>query len=216
MPISWRRFGLGAFAVLAAAGVVRTGAMAAVASAVGMQREGFILGAGILAGASAGLATLWWVTAPARAELLALKKVPPATLLLWLVAGVALIAAVDLAARLLGRPVLQPEWISAGKSAPLLLLPVALALTSVFEELFVRGFLQGALARTRLGPWGAIAVTALLFSALHGPQDAFRFADVFSSGVLLGLARHHTGSAYAGIAPHLAGNFKVLAMIAFA
>jgi uncharacterized protein len=216
MSISWRRFGLGAFAVLFAAAVARTVAMTAVASVVGMQREGFILGAGILAGACAGLAVLLWVAAPARAELLGLKRVPLAGLLLWFLAGAALIGAVDLAASVLGRPLLPPEWVSAGKSAPPLLLPLALAVTSIFEELFLRGFFQGGLAKTRLGPWGALAVTALLFSALHFPQDAFRFADVFLGGTLLGLARHHTGSAYAGMAPHVAGNLKVLAMIALA
>jgi membrane protease YdiL (CAAX protease family) len=200
--------------VLLAAGATRALAMGATASMVGEAATGAIVGTGLLLGASAGLGVLLLVARPARRELLALERLSAVQLVTWLAAGAALTAAFDLTAWAMGRPLLAPEWVAAGKSAPLGLLPVALALTSVFEELYLRGFLQGGLARTRLGSWGAIGCTALLLSLLHFPADAWRFFDVLCSGALLGLARHRTGSSLAGMAPHVAGNLKVLVMIA--
>jgi membrane protease YdiL (CAAX protease family) len=61
---------------------------------------------------------------------------------------------------------------------------------------------------------GAIAITALLFTAVHVPDDAWRFADVLASSVLLGVARARTGSSLTMMLAHVLGNLKVLVVIA--
>lgn len=205
MPMNRIRWALGGLAVLFTAGIARTAAMAG----VGEARPGLAIGLGILAGALGGSAVLWAVSAPARAQLLALKRPTGLQVLAAFGAGAALTAGFDAAAHAMGRPLVAADWVTAVNTAPPVLLPAALILTSVFEELFIRGYLQGD---SKLG----IPLTALLFAALHFPEDAFRFADVFCSGLLLGVIRHRTGSTLPGMAPHLAGNLKVLVLIAAA
>lgn len=117
-------------------------------------------------------------------------------------------------AALTQRPWVEPSWAHVYRTGPAALLAVGLVAASVFEELFLRGFLQGGLTTTRLGPAGAIAVTATLFALLHVPTDAWRFFEVASGGVVLGLARHTTRSSLTGIAPHVMGNLAVLAFLA--
>ncbi len=206
--------------VLFATAITRTLAMAAVASAVGadvessdpaVRHDGLLIGAGILAGSIVGLGT---VALLAPRALLGLVRPTPAQLALWLALGAALAAAFDVAAWALGRPLVEAAWVDAYRTAPVALLALALTATSIFEELYFRGFLQGALVRTRLGRAGAIGVTALLFALAHFPDDVWRFVDVLCAGILLGVARDRTGSTVPGMAPHVLGNLKVLVVLA--
>ncbi|MEK7448482.1 MAG: CPBP family intramembrane glutamic endopeptidase, partial [Planctomycetota bacterium] len=73
----------------------------------------------------------------------------------------------------------------------------------VAEEIFFRGFLQGALRR-RLSFWPAIIISALFFALLH-----FRFAAgpfLFTFGLLLGYLYEKTQSLIPVITVHLVHN----------
>ncbi|HEY8739275.1 MAG TPA: CPBP family intramembrane glutamic endopeptidase, partial [Candidatus Dormibacteraeota bacterium] len=127
----------------------------------------------------------------------------------------------------LGRP--RPAALAAGATLGLLLLlpglwlraaglpirawfvpPVALAAYSAAllviapaEELYLRGVLQPAL-RNSLGAGPAIAVTALLFAAIHVP--AYGPAAIpldLGVGILLGWLRQRTGSTAACAVAHV-------------
>lgn len=174
------------------------------------RHDGLLVGAGILGGALFGALVLV-VLAPRPA--LAVVRPRPRDVGLWILAATLLVAAFDLAAWRLGRPLVEPAWADVARTAPPLLLPVALTVTSIFEELYVRGFLQSGLTETRLRAPGAIALTALLFTAAHAPHDAVRFADVLSAGVLLGVARWQSRSTIPGMIVHVIGNLKVLVFL---
>ncbi|MEF2148404.1 CPBP family intramembrane glutamic endopeptidase [Aquilutibacter rugosus] len=94
----------------------------------------------------------------------------------------------------------------------MLFLAVAV-LAPVFEELFFRGFLYKGLANSRLGVNGAIVLTSLLWAVIHLQYDWYPIFMIFVMGVLLGLARHRTGSIGVPIAMHAFNNFSSLMLI---
>jgi uncharacterized protein len=88
----------------------------------------------------------------------------------------------------------------------------------LFEELFFRGLLQGQLVE-RFGPGIGIAVTAVVFGAVHIANDPgiaglLLALSVGAAGVVLGVIRHLTGRLGSSIATH--SLFNVTAMIALA
>lgn len=77
----------------------------------------------------------------------------------------------------------------------------------VTEELLLRGFLLPALARSRLGFWGAAAVTSGLFAVAHAWQYApVLLIPIFVIGMLLAWALRRTGSLYVTIGLHALNN----------
>jgi membrane protease YdiL (CAAX protease family) len=79
----------------------------------------------------------------------------------------------------------------------------------VWEELLFRGLMYRGLARSRLGTWGAIGVTAVLFAVVHFPAErrgGLRLFNVTLIGVMLGWLRAHTGSLLPPIAVHAIWN----------
>ncbi len=79
---------------------------------------------------------------------------------------------------------------------------VALA-PAVCEEIFFRGFLQGALAR-RMPPAAAVLASAALFAVTHMPAEII--PPIFMLGILLGTLRQVTGSLAAPMAAHFLNN----------
>jgi membrane protease YdiL (CAAX protease family) len=74
----------------------------------------------------------------------------------------------------------------------------------IFEEIGFRGLVYTTL-RSRLTPWAAIAVSALVFSSLH-LYSLVGFLSVFWSGVILAYAFERFGSLLPGMIVHAAGN----------
>jgi len=85
----------------------------------------------------------------------------------------------------------------------------------ILEELVFRGYFFHAWRNTRLGAWGTILVTALLFALLHvGQYDFMVLSYIFVLGILLGLAREKTGSILTPVVMHMVNNAYVgVAMI---
>ena len=79
-----------------------------------------------------------------------------------------------------------PQWLLAAA-----VLAVGAPLS---EELLFRGFLLGALARSRLGFWGAALVTSLLWTGLHAGYSLVGLAEVLAIGLLLSWLLWRTGS----------------------
>jgi uncharacterized protein len=77
------------------------------------------------------------------------------------------------------------------------------------EELLFRGFLLGALARSRLGFWGAALVTSLLWTGLHAGYSLVGLAEVLAIGLLLSWLLWRTGSVRVTIFCHGLYNFAI-------
>ena len=72
------------------------------------------------------------------------------------------------------------------------------------EEIFFRGFLQGALAQLFRSRWIAIIGTAAIFSMFHMPLE--NIPALFFLGVVLGYAYEKSGSLYRPMAIHMVFN----------
>jgi membrane protease YdiL (CAAX protease family) len=96
--------------------------------------------------------------------------------------------------------------------------PLALAMTFVAgavlapigEELLFRGLLLPHLARI-VTPWAAIAISALLFGALHEAHGVARIGPM-AIGAILGWARLRSGTLRAPIAVHVIVNASALSV----
>lgn len=118
--------------------------------------------------------------------------------LVWMLAGEVLI-------RVLGLPQARP-W-PAYPPSILALRIAAIGLVGPFcEELVMRGVLLDRLRRTALGPRGAILVTAVLWAGMHYAYGSATLALIAADGIILGCARHRTGSLWVPVAMHALGN----------
>ena len=92
---------------------------------------------------------------------------------------------------------------------------VALVLAPVWEELAFRGFLQSALAKSRLGFWPAALVSNTIWTALHFGYSAAGLASVFLAGLMLFWLVWRTGSVRIAIVAHMVANAFALAFTYF-
>ena len=76
----------------------------------------------------------------------------------------------------------------------------------IAEELGFRGLLLAWLRRSRLGIFGAIVLTAALWSVLHFEYAPELLALIFLDGIVLGCARQVSGSLFLPITMHIGGN----------
>lgn len=76
----------------------------------------------------------------------------------------------------------------------------------VLEEMFFRGFLFEGIANSFAGPIAAIVLTSVLWSAIHVQYDGVGIAIIFIMGLILGVAKHRTGSLYLTMGMHAFGN----------
>lgn len=78
-------------------------------------------------------------------------------------------------------------------------------LAPLSEELVLRGaILRSLLRSSRLSPWGAIAISAVLFAVVH--FNPVQMPHAFLIGLLLGWMYYRTGSILPGVAFHWVNN----------
>ena len=97
--------------------------------------------------------------------------------------------------------------------AVLLTFQALVFITPISEELFFRGFIFRGLL-PKMGPWGAIAASALVFSAFHLSLGVL--VPIFITGFLLAWLYWRTGSLWAAIGAHAGQNALALGMQALA
>ncbi len=98
-----------------------------------------------------------------------------------------------------------PDW-------PLVAAVVAVG-APLSEELVLRGFLLSALARTRLGFWGAALLANLLWTALHWGYSPVGLVEVFVIGLFFSWLLWRTGSLRVPILCHAIFNGLVLLLL---
>jgi uncharacterized protein len=86
-------------------------------------------------------------------------------------------------------------------AAPLMALVLAVG-APLSEELLFRGFLQGALARSSLGFWGAALITTTAWTALHAGYSWIGIAEVFCIGLYFAWLLQRTGNLWLPIICH--------------
>lgn len=77
-------------------------------------------------------------------------------------------------------------------------------LPGLFEETFFRGAIQNLLVRWFKGPWIAILLTSIIFSAIH--LSYYGFLVRFGLGVILGMVFYYSGSLWLSVLLHFLFN----------
>lgn len=141
-------------------------------------------------------------------DYLALSRPTRGQLVQWLALTGILMACSDALTLGLGRPLVPTvmvELYRTAGAAPFLNFAILLV-APVCEEVAFRGFLFRGIERSRLGPVGAVALTALIWSAFHVQYDLYGILTIFVMGLLLGAARLRSGSVHLTIAMHFFNN----------
>ena len=152
-----------------------------------------------------------------RLRYLAMRLPRAREVLLWMVAAVVVAVAAGAVGTLFGRPAVPDWWLGmyGASSAPVvLMLAVALA-APLFEESLFRGLLFPGWSRSRLGATGTILLTTALWSGMHLQYDVYDLGQVFVLGLLLGLARHRSGSLVVPVAMHVGVNVAACLHVAY-
>ena len=139
-------------------------------------------------------------------------SLPRTDWLRWLALTLLFVALMDTVTWLSGRPLipdfLRETYTTAGV-LPLYWLAVAVA-APLSEELFFRGFLFRGLSGSRIGPWGAIVFTALVWALIHTQYELFYVVTIFIGGLFIGYARWRTGSVLLAFVIHATWNLVAL------
>lgn len=92
---------------------------------------------------------------------------------------------------------------------------VIAVLAPIAEEMLFRGILLPALARTRLGFWGAAVVSTLTWTLLHFTYSIAGMLLVFLLGMIFSWLFARTGSLRVPIVAHMANNAIAALMLQF-
>ena len=75
-------------------------------------------------------------------------------------------------------------------SEPLILGLISVVIIApIAEEFIFRGFLYSQLSRTRIGPWGAVTLSSLLWTVIHFQYEPLILIVLFIFGIFLGYIR---------------------------
>jgi uncharacterized protein len=129
-----------------------------------------------------------------------------------IVALLAVMIALEIVTYLSGRASVTPFQTDAYRAAKtagtLWLMWLAFVVAApVGEEVLFRGFVFRGWAASRLGPVATIALTSLIFAAVHVQYDWFGIFQTLCLGALFGWARWRSGSTVLTILLHMAINF---------
>jgi membrane protease YdiL (CAAX protease family) len=138
-----------------------------------------------------------------------------------LVLGLACVAVLlplsDLATWLSGRDVVHPFMVEnyirareAGGGALVALTLAFVVAAPAVEEMAFRGFVYRGWSQSRLGPVGAIALTAAVWAVIHVQYEFFFLLQIFVIGLLFGWLRWRSGSTLLTIVLHFLINVTAL------
>jgi hypothetical protein len=94
---------------------------------------------------------------------------------------------------------------------PALFWVAAVIFAPAFEEAFFRGFLFAGLRQSRIGVPGTIGLTAFIWAIMHVQYGVYEIGTIFALGIVLGIARHKTGSLWSPVLMHAI--FNLIAMV---
>ena len=149
---------------------------------------------------------------------LALDIPPRKTILRWLLILIVFMIAEESLNHALGVDTVHEFMVTSYETAgSVLLLLIGIAIFAPFEEeLIIRGFMFRGIAASRAGVIVAIVLPSILWTVIHVQYDVFILCQIFFFGILLGIARHRTGSTTVPIILHAFNNFVATIQVAIA
>jgi membrane protease YdiL (CAAX protease family) len=138
-------------------------------------------------------------------DYLALKKIPLKTTFISLSIVAAVIIVGDIANYALGQKLNADFMVDIyyTSMSPVLLWIAIVIVAPIYEEAFFRGFMYTGFVNTRIGVAGTVILTSFVWTALHSVQyGIYQLITLFFIGLILGFARHRTGSLWVPIIMH--------------
>jgi uncharacterized protein len=204
----------GQLAVLAGLLLVQGGPID-MTNAIHIVGRGLTISLSVVMGLPAILLALWIAIRGTRtpfADYLGLRGTSWRNYLIGVVGLVVIVMGWDQMSRTIGHEV-EPGFMldvlkTARTDGVLWLLIVAFCVAApVSEELLARGFLYRGWSESRLGPYGAIVLSSLVWTGMHLQYEWYFFGEVFCLGLWLGYMRYRSGSTWLTIALHGLNNF---------
>ena len=108
------------------------------------------------------------------------------------------------------------EFIQLMKATPFVLNFLMVVICApIVEELLFRGFLFSQLRTTKLGIYGSIILTSLIWTSIHLQYDLLLLIPIFFLGLLLGYLMHKYNSLYLVIIVHAVHNLQATLFMEF-
>ena len=108
------------------------------------------------------------------------------------------------------------DFIQYSKAVPVWMISIVFIIGApIAEELLFRGYLYSQLKNTKLGIYGTIFLTSLLWTGLHAQYDIDILFSLFFLGIVLGYVRYKYDSVYLAIAIHAIHNIQATIYILF-
>jgi membrane protease YdiL (CAAX protease family) len=176
---------------------------------------GLIVSVSAILGAIVGMAALMPIIRlrGSVTEYLGLRRMGAGTIATLIGIILVFVLISDAASRLLDKSTganFQVDAYSTSVLLPLLWISLVV-FVPVFEEVIFRGFLFEGFRRSRIGVWGALILTSVIWSSLHIQYDFIQMAVIFVTGLLLGFVRVRTGSLWSTILMHAIFNLVAMA-----
>ena len=108
------------------------------------------------------------------------------------------------------------DFFEYSKAVPVWMISIVFIVGApIAEELLFRGYLYSQLINTKLGMYGTIIFTSLLWTGLHAQYDFDILISIFFLGLVLGYVRYRHDSVYLGIVIHAIHNIQATVYILF-
>ena len=108
------------------------------------------------------------------------------------------------------------DFFEYSKAVPVWMISIAFIIGApIAEELLFRGYLYSQLKNTKLGIYGTIFLTSLLWTGLHAQYDIDILLSLFFLGLVLGYVRYKYDSVYLAIVIHAIHNIQATIYILF-
>ena len=108
------------------------------------------------------------------------------------------------------------DFFEYSKAVPVWMISIVFIIGApIAEELLFRGYLYSQLINTKLGTYGTIIFTSLLWTGLHAQYDFDILISIFFLGLVLGYVRYKHDSVYLAIVIHAIHNIQATIYILF-
>ena len=108
------------------------------------------------------------------------------------------------------------DFIQYSKAVPVWMISMVFIIGApIAEELLFRGYLYSQLKNSKLGIYGTIFLTSLLWTGLHSQYDIGILFSLFLLGLVLGYVRYKYDSVYLAIAIHAIHNIQATIYILY-
>lgn len=177
-----------------------------------IANNGLALSISIIISAPIGILLIWAFIRMRKGfsfnEYLGLRRLRTRTFFTLLAIPIGLVVLVELIDMFIVKNNNPGSMVDAYRNStwPVLFWIATIIFAPLFEEALFRGFALNGLSRSKIGPAGAVILTAVVWALLHIQYDWFGISTILIIGIILGIVKIKTGSLWGTILIHSTWN----------